>query len=283
MKLTNPNAEIYVPDGTDVQSALQRTTHMAISAHQDDIEIMAAGPIVECFQQSDKWFTGVVVTDGRGSPRDGVYKAYTDDEMMEVRRLEQKKAALVGGYSAQVLMNHPSAVVKDPGASAVVDDLVALLRACKPEVLYVHNLADKHETHVAVVLRVISALRRLDKAEQPRKLIGCEVWRNLDWMADKDKVVMDVSHHENLQEALLGVFDSQIAGGKRYDLATMGRRRGNATFFASHGTDQSTGLWFGMDLTPLMQADVQPDAFIKRQIARFEEDVVNRLKRLNNQ
>ena len=63
---------------------------------------------------------------------------------------------------------------------------------------------------------------------------------------------MNVSDHENLQFALLGVFDSQIAGGKRYDLASMGRRRANATYFESHGVDATTGLSYAMDMTPLM-------------------------------
>ena len=68
MKFYVPTAEIFIPDGLPVELALSRTTHMAISAHQDDIEIMAAGPILDCFQQKDLWFTGMVVTDGRGSP-----------------------------------------------------------------------------------------------------------------------------------------------------------------------------------------------------------------------
>ena len=89
---------------------------------------------------------------------------------------------------------------------------------------------------------MIAAIRRCPPAERPEKLYGCEVWRDLDWLTDEDKVVFDVSAHENLQAALLGVFDSQICGGKRYDLATLGRRRAHATYFASHGTDDATGL-----------------------------------------
>ena len=73
MKFHLPTAEIFIPDGLQVEEALARTTHLCISAHQDDIEIMAAGPILDCFQQNDLWFTGVVVTDGRGSPRDDLY------------------------------------------------------------------------------------------------------------------------------------------------------------------------------------------------------------------
>ena len=69
---------------------------------------MAAQPILECFQQKDKWFTGVVVTDGRGSPRDDLYKDYTDEEMRLVRFKEQRKAAIVGEYAAQVMLDYPS-------------------------------------------------------------------------------------------------------------------------------------------------------------------------------
>jgi len=60
-------AEIFVPDGFPADMALKRHNPSAVSAHQDDIEIMAACPILDCFQRTDRWFTGVVVTDGRGS------------------------------------------------------------------------------------------------------------------------------------------------------------------------------------------------------------------------
>ncbi|MEI9866262.1 MAG: hypothetical protein WDN00_17245 [Limisphaerales bacterium] len=59
-------------------------------------------------------------------------------------------------------------------------------------------------------------------------MIGCEVWRNLDWLGDNEKFLMDVSGHDKLAARLNGVFASQIAGGKRYDLATLGRRSANA-------------------------------------------------------
>src|SRR5512145_455168 len=118
-----PTAEVYVPDDLSLEQALRRTTHLCISAHQDDIEIMAAQPILECFQQKDKWFTGVVVTDGRGSPRDNLYKEYTDEEMRLVRFKEQRKAAIVGEYAAQILLDIPSRIVKDASKSEVVEDI----------------------------------------------------------------------------------------------------------------------------------------------------------------
>jgi hypothetical protein len=153
--------------------------------------------------------------------------------------------------------------------------------ATKPEVVYCHNLADKHDTHVGTTLKLIAALRKLPQDQRPKQVIGCEVWRDLDWLVDDDKVAMDVSNDESLQAALLGVFDSQIAGGKRYDLATMGRRRAHATYHASHGVDETTGLTFGMDLTPLIQDDsIQPAAYVAEFVQRFADDVAGRLNGL---
>ncbi|MBI5952807.1 MAG: PIG-L family deacetylase [Chloroflexi bacterium] len=282
MKFHLDTAEIYVPDELPVEQALARTTHLCFSAHQDDIEIMAAQPIVECFQQKDKWFTGVVVTDGRGSPRNGLYEKYSDDEMRLVRFKEQRKAAIVGEFAAQVMLDFPSKVIKDATRNEPVEDILAILRATKPEFVYTHNLADKHDTHVGVTLRVIEALRRLNQAERPEKVFGCEVWRALDWMVDSDKVTMDVSSHENLQFALLGVFDSQIAGGKRYDLASMGRRRANATYFESHGVDDTTGLSYAMDMTPLMNdASLKPAEFVQGFVRRLSLDIQERVNRMD--
>ena len=280
MKFNLSTADLFIPDGLDPQAALARTTHLAISAHHDDIEIMASGPILECFQQDDRWFTGVVVTDGRGSPRDSLYKDYTDEDMRVVRIKEQRKAAFIGEYAAQIILDYPSRMIKSAAETQPVEDITAVLRAARPQFVYTHNLADKHDTHVAVALRVIAAIRALAPEDRPEKLYGCEVWRNLDWMLDSDKVSFDLTQHENLQAALLGVFDSQIAGGKRYDLASMGRRKANATYAESHGVDQYQGISYGMDLTPLIESPERDiAAFIEEQILRFANDVTSRVKK----
>ncbi|MBI1939956.1 MAG: PIG-L family deacetylase [Acidobacteria bacterium] len=282
MKFHNPESEVYVPDDSPADHALLRTTHLAVGAHQDDLEIMAFHGILECFGKSDKHFTGVTVTNGSGSPRDDLYKGYTDEEMRKVRRVEQKKAAFVGEYSAHVFLDYPSSAVKDGKNTHVVEDLKKLVAAAKPQIIYTHNLADKHDTHVGTLLRLIRAVRELPADERPARLYGCEVWRDLDWMVDKDKVVFVVDTHENLAASLVGIFDSQICGGKRYDLATMARRRANATYFESHATDKATSVIFGIDLTPLIQdAKLQPTAFIGSFIDRFAGDVSSRIAKLS--
>jgi len=282
MKLHKETAEIFIPDQTNETEALSRTTHLCIAAHQDDIEIMSAQPIIECFQNEDKWFTGVIMTDGRSSPRKGAYLHTTDEDMRLIRFAEQCKAAVIGEYSALISLDYPSTEIKDGTKEEPVDDLLQILRITRPKFVYTHNLADKHDTHVGVALRVIKALRSLDQNERPEKVLGCEVWRSLDWINDPDKVVLDVSSHTNLQHELLGVFNSQINGGKRYDLAAMGRRQVNATFFESHGVDTATGLSFAIDLTPLMEDNsLHPSDYINEFIQRFEKDVTNRINRMS--
>lgn len=281
MNLANPGAQIYVPDGIASDEAIARTTHMAIGAHQDDIPIMAYDGILQCFNRADDWFLAVTVTDGSGSPRDDLYADYSDHEMRIVRIEEEKKAAYVGEYGAAVLLDYPSAAAKDPLSGVIVEELAGLVNAAHPSIVYTHNLADKHDTHVATALRTLAAIRSLPPEYRPDKVYGCEVWRDLDWMADADKVAFDVSVHQNLGAALVGVYDSQVSGGKRYDLATAGRRLANATFSESHVVDTAEALIYAMDLTPLVE---QPEAsitgYVQNHIDRLAAEVSARISRL---
>ncbi len=284
MRLSRPDADVFVPDGTPLPDALRRATHVGVGAHQDDLEFMAFHGILECFRRKDRGFLGVVVTNGGGSSRSGPYADTTDAEMIRIRVAEQRKAAVVGEYAAQIQLMHPSADVKAPGHPGVLADLRAVVEAVRPEVLYVHNPADKPARHVAVCLRTIAAIRSLPKDRRPRRVLGCEIWRDLDWLCDADKRVLAVDRHPNLAAALNGVFDSQITGGKRYDAAVAGRRTAHATFFESHATDKTGALTFAMDLTPLVEDD-RLDVFEHARgfIRRFEDEVRDRLQRLGRE
>ena len=280
MKFSLPQADVYVPSGLEPAAALARTTHLCIAAHQDDVEIMAYQGIAECFDREDRWFSGVVVTNGAGSPRTGPYAKISDEEMQSVRRREQRRAARLGAYSIQIQLAHPSAAVKSPEPAEVRADLVQILSGCRPEVLYLHNPADKHDTHVAVFLRCLEALRSLPRPQRPERVLGCEVWRDLDWLPDSEKVALDVSARPWLAQKLLGVFKSQIVGGKRYDVATLGRRAAHASFFAPQATDATRALTFAMDLTVLTKIEsLDVRTYVRELIRDFRDDVTERLMR----
>ena len=280
MKFSHPQADIFVPEAPLApEAALRRVTHLCVGAHQDDIEIMAQSGISDCLERPGNAFGGVVVTNGAGSPRSGAYASYSDEQMQAVRREEQREAARLGSYSIQVQLAHPSADVRRPGHAGVAQDLAAIFSGCRPSVVYLHNPADKHDTHIGVLLRCLEAIRALPADRRPARVLGCEVWRDLDWVLDSERVALDSGRHPDLARKLLAVFDSQVSGGKRYDIAAVGRRSANATFSNSHATDSVAGITWAVDLTPVTR-DGGPSVldFTASLAAGFGEDVSRRLK-----
>lgn len=281
----NQGADTYIPAGQALDVVLAETSHLAIGAHQDDLEIMAIHGILECYRRKSRLFSGVVACDGSKSVRTGAFAQLSDDEMRAVRREEQRSAARLGEYGAIIQLDHPSDAVKSPTLrSNFVADLTELLRHTRPQTIYTHSLFDTHATHIAVALAVIEALRTLPTAHLPPVIVGCEVWQDLDWLSLDDKIIMDVSCAPALQADLLGIFRSQIEGGKRYDLAALGRRTAHATFCQSHVADHSSGLVYGMNLRPLvLQHSLDPAAFLAQLCDRFREQTTKRLLHLTDQ
>lgn len=274
MNFHSATVDMFVPDGTALPDALSRITHLGIGAHQDDLEFMAFHGILEGRKPGCS-FGGITCTDGAGSPRTGPYAGVTDEEMCAIRCQEQREAARIGGYGAMVQLGYRSSAIRPAVAGDLIDDLETLLRAASPEVLYTHNLCDKHGTHIAVALAVIEAIRRIEPSRRPRKVLGCEVWRDLDWLPDTRKVLLDVSGHEDLADALHAAFVSQIGGGKRYDLAVRGRRAAHATFHDPRTNDSATQVTLAMDLTPLTSDAVHsPVSFVATLIDEFRWDVM---------
>jgi len=271
--------EVFIPDGKDLNEALERTTHMAVSAHPDDIEIMAYQGIAECFNNNSKWFTGIVVTDGAGSSKGEFYSSFSDDEFVNIRKLEQKKAAFVGEYSLAAMLNYTSSEAKDPCNTEIINDLKMLISKAKPDIIYTHNIFDRHKTHLSIALKVINAIRELPPSERPKKLYGCEVWRSLDWLVFSDRVIFDASANPNIASALIEVYNSQISGNKEYHKATIGRRHANATLHSSNSADSIENSILGMDLTPLIvDPSIDIIAFARGFIERFNMEAVDNIK-----
>jgi hypothetical protein len=279
MKLTQPTADLFVPSGGALETALRGVTHLGVGAHQDDLEFMAFHGILQAYEIPGAGFCGVTCTDGAGSPRSGVYARYTDLEMRGIRRKEQRTASQIGMYKAMFQLDFASAATK-PGINAeLVADLTAILAAARPRVVYTHNPADRHSTHVAIMRHTLHALRGLLPAYCPEAFYGCESWRGLDWMPQSRTQVLDVGGRDHLAASLSGVFDSQIAGGKRYDLATQGRNRANATLFASHGVDTMTAATYAMDLMPLLRdPGLEVRDYVGAIIADFHNEVMSNLR-----
>ena len=277
--LSQQGAEIYVPDGVEGSAALSRVKTLVVGAHQDDVEFMGFPLILEAYGTGEPSFGAIVMSNGAGSPRSGVYADCTDADMQTIRRKEQKLAADVGHYAALVQLWFTSKDLRNADNQAPSDELAAILRAMRPEVVMTHNFADKHNTHIGTAINVLRAIRKLPKTERPKKLLGGEIWRSLDWVSDKEKLRLNSGGRDALAAALMGVFDSQIAGGKRYDLGTFGRRRANATYGDSHAVDDMEQVAYAIDMTPLMEDDLlSPEAFIMGFVERFQAEIRETLR-----
>ena len=272
---TLPSNDFYVPDLVVPAEAYARCSHLGIGAHQDDLEFMAFHGISSCYQQDDLWFGGVTCTNGGGSSRAGKYANTSDEEMQAIRISEQRKAAQIGQYSFISQLGHSSEQCKKrKSREALIKQLESILLKAQPEVLYTHNPADKHPTHVAICQATIEAVHRIAPLSRPKKVYGCEVWRGLDWLADEDKIALDVSGHPTLAKELNVCFDSQIAGGKNYSAAVLGRRHANASFYKSHSIDCVDQIWYAMDLTEPCQDDsIDLKDFVLQKVRALQESI----------
>lgn len=274
LRFHNPGAELHVPDGRPEEAALVRVTHVGIGAHADDLELMAFHGIAHCLATPGCWFAGAVASDGARAPRAGRFAGLSDTELRTQRRAEQRAAALRGRYAAVAQLDYasPAVVAADP---ALCDDLFALLDATRPRVLYTHSPFDRHATHVATCAAALAALRRLPAERRPAQVLGCEVWRGLDWLAEADALRLDVSGKEELWRELLACFPSQIEGARPYARGAIGRAHANAVFSEARSAGGSGSSWLAVDLSPLLREPAPSlEAFVRERVARFEAELL---------
>ena len=277
MKFFQPRADAHVPDGGGLAPALASTTHLGIGAHADDLEIMAFPGICACRGQTDLRFSGVVATDGSGAP-----SKLSGAQLVRTRIDEQKQAAELGGYASILQLAHPSADVRGAGRKALTSDLLQILKAAKPKALYLHNPADRHETHLAVLLACLDALRQLPPGQQPAQIFGCEVWGDLDWVPGDRVVRLPCPAPADFGPSLLRVFRSQV-DGKRYDLAAAGRRRAQATFADAYAPDQTEEVLLALDLRPLVEnPKLSLTDFVFGLTGEFQKRTLERIRRLES-
>ena len=278
MKFSQTQSNFYSPSGKDFRTTLSTTTHLGIGAHADDLEILAFPGISACYGHAKNRFSGVVVTDGAGSPRTGPFASMSNAEMIPQRQKEQRQAADLGKYASVIQLAHPSSAVRQADRSQVVAELTQILEIARPEVLYLHNPADRHETHIAVLLACLEALRRLPASALPKEVYGCEVWGDLDWVPSSHVVRLPCPASETLGTSLLRCFQSQVEGGKRYDRAAVGRRHAQATFGNPTQPDSTEEIVLALDLRPLLQSKNSITDFLAPTLDLFRAQTLARIE-----
>lgn len=268
MEFHNKKSQLIIPKGNEALK-LSSTTHLGIGAHPDDNEIKGYHGIGTCYKKDDQWYMGVVLTDGAGGTKNGVYAALSSNDLIAVRRRELEMASNIGDFLALANLNYTSDELKESRRGDVTEDLIHILEETQPEIVYVHNLFDEHDTHVAAALSSIDALREVSSVFKPKHVYGCEVTEGLDWYSDK--VRLDVSMHPEIARAILYIFISQSDISRNYPHATLSRWDANAVFDRDNKEGPSS-ICFAMELTELVH-DLTSDigAFVDEKGQEFRE------------
>ena len=267
----------YITPDKDENQALAVTTHLAIVAHQDDAEIIGYSGIHECFLEPNQWISSFTLTNGAVASRGGKYDLISNDQLSNIRQKEQIKAAQIGEYAFCKQWDCSSSDLK-ASPKEMANKLARELSSCRPNVIYTHNPADKHATHITtcrIAIEAVKAMREIDPTYNP-KVLGVEVWGSLDWLPEEYKIELDCSPMPNLEQALIGIYDSQIDGNKGYDKAVLGRRIANATFTSSHQEDSFRAINLALDLSPLLHdKSLTIEQYLKSILDTFIEEKMN--------
>lgn len=237
--------EIYKPKDANTKIV----KNIVIAAHKDDGEMIGIKAIDDSFKK-DESLVMIILTNGSGCPRIGEYASISDEDMVEIRTAEQKRAAEIGRYNTLYLLDYSSKLVQEKDKKIKQEIVEILNRYPNVENIYIHNPFDRHKTHVATCEISVQAIKEVyshGRLPNLKKVLGVEIWRCLDWLPDNFKVVIDTSGSEFLSQNIMSVFVSQNLA-KKYDEAIIARRLANATFNSSHESNAYTSLTYAIDL-----------------------------------
>ena len=127
--------EIYKPKDSNTKTM----KNIVIAAHKDDGEMIGIKAIDDSFKK-DESLIMIVLTNGSGCPRIGEYESVSDEDMVEIRTAEQKRASEIGRYYKLYLLEHYSKLVQEQD-KIIKQELVEILKQY-PDVenIYIHNL-----------------------------------------------------------------------------------------------------------------------------------------------
>jgi hypothetical protein len=175
------------------------------SAHQDDIEIMAHAGICDCLEANRArkplaaWWSPTAP-----APRAlvQVLELHRRADAVGIRRdgatPRRRSSAATRSSSSSA---HPSADVKSGGPRRGVarrPHTAIFAGACSPECRLSAQPGGQARHPRRRARRCLEALRALPPGARPRRVLGCEVWRDLDWLVDADKVALDSGRHPEL-------------------------------------------------------------------------------------
>jgi len=162
----------------------------------------------------------------------------------------------------------------------VLKDIQKILAEVQPDVVYTHNIFDKNPIHQKLAQIVIDAIMLMDEESRPRLVYGCELNRALNWLPDKYRVTFDLSENKELQNRLIGVYDTKAEQSKNYAKAVMGRKMANATFITTEVDpgEEEKMIWYGINLSPVVQKNISVKEYCTKILSDFNKEVLDGIR-----
>ena len=262
IELLAPHMRVHFPAASgygSLEEALSDTTHMAIVAHADDDGVLAGQAISETYLNPDKHLTVIVVSASPGTGRPPGYEGFDDAAMVAIRRREQIDASDVGCYAATAQLGFSKNEIMglENGDFTAAHNIQVTLRDIlrhtpRLDSLYLHSIFDEHDTHQALTMLTLDALRELEKAERPQNCYGVEVSSSLSWLPPEHKKRLFISQMRTVK-AILGRYKTELAK-RKYDEGVEGRSIANAVFQRDMGTSPAEPYLCALDYGSILNA-----------------------------
>jgi N-acetylglucosamine malate deacetylase 1 len=197
---------------------------MVFSPHPDDDWIGCGGSMAK-HKKDGSEITIVYMTSG-----DAGSLNYSKEDLAAIREKEARAASEVLGTKDMLFLRNPDGYLEYNRANLI--NLINLIRAKEPEVVYIPHKDDAHKDHKVTNELVMEAIGRASgpwfqecegKPWSVGKVLAYEVWTPLTNFS----YVEDISDFIDIKVAALGKHESQIAD-IRYDEAvkSLNRYRG---------------------------------------------------------
>lgn len=198
----NDNTVKYVPTSAKTGAIVS----LCIVDEVTDVERVGAGGIIETLYNPNKSFVGAVIRTPHDISNCGLYNLYNEEDMVDIRLAEQKKAANIGSYNSLYVLNYTDLSNK----GAIIDDLIALIKAYRPEKIYTYSPYEKDREKVQTVLMLIEALSRIDEEYRPQLVVGAAISRELSFLPTEQVLNLGIDSKIDLAYSLLDIYDSVI-------------------------------------------------------------------------
>lgn len=198
---------------------------LAVVAHPDDVDVIAAGSIAKYVAQGATAFYYVLTNGNKGSDD----RSFTNDELRDIRREEQQHAAAAVGASDVIFGDYEDGALQ--ASQAVKCDIARVIRQVKPDVLItfdpsVYYMLDSgminHTDHRAVGEAAMDAAfplardwRSFPEQESEEKLASHKVATLLLINNEKANYFEDISQHMDAKIEALKSHPSQFGDIER--------------------------------------------------------------------